>query len=153
MGKPDSRETERVNLTKKGIEALRAGKDRRTLYDSRVPGLGVMVQTSGHKSFFWFRKVRGRPTWHTIGEFPALSVENARGEAEDRNSKLAQWKARGWEGPDPFERRRDLTLGAVLEDYVERQLKSHAKNPDLAIGAARWKFDRYLAKWKSRPLG
>lgn len=153
MGKTDSRETVRVNLTKKGIEALRAGKERRTLYDSRVPGLGVMVQPTGHKSFFWFRKVRGRPTWQTIGEFPALSVENARGEAEDRNSKLAQWKARGWDGPDPFERRRDLTLGAVLEDYVERQLRSHAKNPDAAVKAARWKFDRYLEKWKSRPLG
>src|SRR6266404_1053390 len=86
-----------------GLEPVPVPAEKRTiLYDTQVRGLGVMVQPTGHKSFFWFRKVRGYPTWATIGAFPDLTVENARAQAAERNAKLARWKADEYQGDDPF---------------------------------------------------
>jgi integrase len=145
--------TNRINLTKKSVEALRALDGREMHYDVKTRGLGVMVQPTGHKAFFWFRKVRGRPEWKTLGDFPDLSVENAREKASERNAKLARWKAADYEGPNPFEQKRDLTLGGLADDYIERQVKPHAARPDRAAPAAEWMLNAYLSAWKHRRLG
>jgi hypothetical protein len=50
----------KLNFTKRSIEALKSPKEKRAMYhDMQVRGLGVLVQPTGHRSFFWFRKVRG----------------------------------------------------------------------------------------------
>ena len=154
MGKTETRETDRLNFTKKAVEALPIPRERREMhYDSQTRGLGVMVQPTSHRSFFWFRKVRGRPTWQTIGDFPDLSVENARARASDLNSRLAKWKAADYEGPSPFERRRDLTLGALVADYLERQVRPHAAHPERAVPDTEAMLKTYLAAWKNLRLG
>jgi len=144
----------RFSFTKRAIEALPAPAAKRaTYYDAQVRGLGVLVQPTGHRAFFWFRKVQGYPKWRTIGRFPDLSVEQARARASEFNASVARWKAANYEGPAPLERQRALALGVVLEDYLERHLKANAKNPDRAMKGARWMVDRYVPVWKSRKLG
>lgn len=146
--------TVRLNLTKKSIEAMRArGEKSARFYDTQTRGLGVMVQPTGHRSFFWYRKVRGYPTWRTIGDFPDLSIEQARARAAELNASVARWKAADYDGPAPLEQRREVTLGTALDDYLERHLKAKAKNPDKAVKSARWQFDRYLGSWRGRTLG
>jgi integrase len=145
--------TERRNLTKKWIEALSARKKRCTIYDTQARGLGVLIQPTGHKSFFWFRKVRGIGTWQTIGLFPDLTIEQARTKASELNTKTARWKANGYDGDSPFSERRDLTLGALVEDYVERQIKPHAAHPDRAVVDVNGMVKTYLIAWKPRRLG
>jgi integrase len=39
-----------------------------------------------------------------------------------------------------------------LEDYLERRLRAHAKDPDRAIQSARWQFNGYLTVWRDRKL-
>src|SRR6267378_2596755 len=125
--------TERVNFTKKYLEKLSADDKRRTVYDTRIPGLGILVQPKGaHKSFFWFRKVRGVGQWKTIGDFPALRVEQARARAQDHNTKLEGWKDKDYEGTNPFERTPNPPLGDVFDEYVENALKKNSTNPDKA---------------------
>ena len=143
------------NLTKKAIEAAEAtGGKRASILDSRVPGLGVLIQPTGHKAFFWYRKVNGRPVWKTLGDFPALTIEQARTRAQELNAQSGHWKAHDFEASEnPFEKRRDLTLGEVLNDYIDRHLKSRAKNPDRAAKGARWQFEKYLDGWKGKRLG
>ena len=106
--------TSRLNFTKRAIESLPSEKSRSLYYDFQTRGLGVMVQPTGHRAFFWFRKVRGQPTWKTIGLFPDLSIENARARAAELNSAVAAWKAADFRGDHPLTPRRELTLGAVL---------------------------------------
>ena len=145
----------RMSLTKHGIEALPTPPDgkRISYYDLRVSGLGVMVQPTGSKMFFWFRKVRGRRTWRTLGDFPDLSVENARDQANENNSKLARWKSGGYEGPNPFERHGDPTLSAALEDYIVKRVRAKAKNPERAEKDVRWAAEKYLSAFLNRRLG
>jgi integrase len=144
-----------LNLTKHAIAALptpKAGK-RVGYHDTRVPGLGVVVQDTGNRMFFWFRKVRGRRTWKTLGNFPDLTIEQARDKAQEINASLAKWKATEHSGPSPFERKGEPTLAAAVEDYVTKRLRSHAKNPDRAEAGVRWSAKKYLAPLLTRRLG
>jgi len=140
-----------LNFTKRSIEALRVQKKRTTYHDTQTPGLGLLIQPTGHRSFFWFRKVNGRPDWKTIGEFPALSVENARVKAGEFNSLLAKWKGSGYEGPSPFKQRNGITLGELFDEYHDVYRKAQAKNPD-RLPEERKQFDRYLKPWENRKL-
>lgn len=145
----------RLNLTKRAIEKLptpRPGK-RVGYHDTRVPGLGVVVQDTGNRMFFWFRKVRGRRTWRTLGEFPAMTVENARDKAQEINASLARWKSSDHQGPSPFERRGEPTITSVVEDYIAKRLRKHAKNPERAEIGVRWTVNKYLAPLLNRRLG
>src|SRR5262249_43917932 len=123
---------------------------RTTIYDSQVRGLGLKIEASGHRSFFWFRKLRGKPTWKTLGGYPELSIEKARAAAQRLNSDSADWKAAGYVGPRPAERRTAPTLNDVLKLYIERHLRVKAKDPDRAEKSVRHAVK--LSGWGSRKL-
>jgi integrase len=148
--------TRKINFTKRSIQALRTpkpGQKRTIIYDSQVRGLGIVCQPgSGSKSYFWFRRIAGTPTWRTIGSCDDLSIEQARRFAQDWNSKLAHWKASDFAGPGPLESRRDVTFGEAVTDYIARHLSANAKSPEKAAEYCRWQTERYLAHWRSRKL-
>jgi len=151
----ERRESLRLNFTKKALDSLPVDKRRRMVYhDTHAHGLCLRVEPTGKKSFCWLRKVNGRATFKPIGTFPDLTVENARTKAGEHNALFARWKADDYRGADPFTPpRRDLTLSAVLDDYIERHLKTSAKNPGRSTKGARWQFERYVPpSWKNRPL-
>jgi integrase len=143
----------RVNFTKKLVENLVPREKRYNIFDSHTRGLGVLVHPSATKVFFHVKKVAGWPRRTTLGTFPDFSIENARAKASELNASLAKWKSADYEGPAPFERRRHLTLNAVLEDYIARRLKAKAKDPERAAKADRWQINKYIPSWKERRLG
>ena len=143
-----------INFTKRTIENLPAPKKGRDRYiDAQVRGLGVLVQPSGHKSFYWFRKVRNYPRRETLGRFGDLSVEQARDAATGLNNRLAVWKAGRYEGENPFaSRREESTLDEIVELYVQKQLRPFAKKPERAEKDFRSVVARRMAPWRSRTL-
>jgi integrase len=144
----------KASFSKRSLEKLPTKDKRYAVFDSETNGLGLAVYPSGQKTFFHLRKVQGWPERTTIGPFPDLSVENARGKASELNGRLSRWKADDYEGPHPLGRRnRTPTFGELLHDYVDRHLKNKAKNPELATQTARGMVDRYLASWRERKLG
>jgi integrase len=149
------KEPHRLNFTKHSLEDIATDPKRRTVYhDMRADGLCLRVEPSGRKTFCWFRKINGRPTFKHIGLFPDLSVENARTKAGEYNSQFARWKADEFQGDSPLEpKRRDLTFAVVLEDYIARHLTAAAKSPERAAKSVRWQFSKYVAGWKERKLG
>ncbi len=149
------RPTNRLLFSQKAVEKIPVPESGRVhYYDVRVRDLGLRVEASGRKSFFWFRKVRGRPTFRSIGVFGPTSVEQARGKAHELSGTLDKLKRNDYEGKDPFDRRPgEPTLGALLEDYIAKRIKQHTKCPERAEANARWLFDRYLSHWQGRKLG
>ena len=140
------------SFTKQSLAALPTGQ-RRKYNDAKVSGLGVVVYLGGHKTFFWQRKISGRPRWETIGTYPDLTIEHARNRATDLNNTLARWKATGFQGPDPFEIHTGLTLGGIFELYIDQHLKQHALRPERAEKHDRLMFNAHLSDWKNRKLG
>jgi integrase len=144
----------KTNFTVKTLERLAPEGKRRNIFDSNTPGLGLVIYPSGVKSFFHLRKVQGWPRRTSIGLFPDVSIEWARGEASRLNSGLSKWRMNNYEGRDPLERPKEAsTLGQVLAHYIEHHLKASAKNPEHAVKYAKWQFETYLTSWRNRPLG
>lgn len=141
------------SFTKRSLESLAAPeKGRSVAHDTATRGLVVKVESSGRKTFAWYRKTRGKPTWKSIGLFPDLSIEDARAKARELNTTLAKWKANGYEGPDPFKQSTALTLDALVEQYIEKQLRPHAKTPVEAEDALRKFVPRYLPDLRARKI-
>jgi len=133
--------TERKNLTKRRIETLPTPDQRRILYDAKVSALGLKLEPSGVKTFFWFRAVpleeqpdrAGKPTWKTIGVWPEITLESARAKAEEYNVTLAEWKKDGCHAPSPFRvQTKGLTLAGLAEEYIQRHLRARAHHPEEA---------------------
>jgi integrase len=139
------------NFTKRYVESLPAPKEKRSIYyDSTERGLGVMVQPTGHRAFFWARKVQGRLKWRTIGEFPALTIEQAREGAAKWNTKASTWKKDGYEGQSPFKPQQAVqTFGELSDDYIEKRIKGHASHPEKAAKTAEWMVKKYLHEWRN----
>ena len=140
--------SKRVKFTANFLESLKAGTKRRDWHDSEERGLGVTVfENSGTKTFYWTRKVNGKPKRVTIGFWPnEKTVDAARSAAHDLNTKWRDWKSANWTGLDPFlppaPPPPSLTLTGLFELYVENHLQRFAKDAARSERGARtmWKL-------------
>jgi integrase len=153
MGKT-AKKTVRLNFTLRALEAKPTPEKKRSLYrDTQVPELGLMIQPTGHRSFFWYRKVNGQPTWKTLGKFEDLSLEQARDAARQLSNDRAVWKNNKYKGDNPFKtRREELTFSEMVEEYIKRRVPS-LKNPSETEKRLRQGVKRdFPASWKNRKL-
>ena len=70
----------RIRLTNAGIARLRPGAREFTVWDSRVPGLGVRVRPNGGRSYVLIRTVDGRTRRVSLGPVSAKGVDDVRHE-------------------------------------------------------------------------
>jgi len=133
----------KINFTKAKIEELPLPEKGWTYYyDFKVQGLSIGVGSTGKRSFILYRKISGIPERITLGRYPDLTIEQARGKAAEINSAIAK-------GVNPARIKRgekaELTFTDLFEEYFERHSKPNKKTWDEDIS----KFNTYLAK----PLG
>lgn len=128
--------TKNESLTKSYIEALPlpAQGKRKYYHDGKVRGLAICITGSGSKTWYLYRWVLGKPQQVRIGEYPGLSIEQARKRAEELNARIAQ-------GEDPADnarrRKAEWTFGELFDWYME----THAK-----VRKRSWVKDEYLYK-------
>lgn len=137
----------RLNFTRKGLDALTSprGTQRSYHYDTQVRGLALGVSASGRKTFILYRKVLGRPERITLGLYPDLSIEQARGKASAMNAAIAR-------GEDPGQERRSIRAEMTLENLFTLYLERHAKVYKRSWEEDNEQFRRYLSHWRSRRL-
>jgi integrase len=156
-GEKTAREkTQRFVFTHKSIEKLALpAQGRAAFYDSAERDLGLRVESSGRKSFFWYRSVNGKPVFRALGVFPANTVDVARAAARKLTAQLDDYKRNG--GPNPFETpEKGLTFDGALESYVKSlhapRENRPVKDPAKAEARIRWRVGKYLAKLKPLSL-
>ena len=71
---------ERMRLTDDGIAHLRPRQREYTVWDTRLPGLGVRVRPSGGASFILLRQKRGRTRRISLGSVSSRGVDAVRRE-------------------------------------------------------------------------
>ena len=135
----------KFNFTKAAFEALPVPEKGWTYYyDLKVQGLGIGVGATGKKSFILYRKINGRPERITLGRYPDLAIEQARGKASELNADIA-------EGKSPADRlraaKREMTLGDLFQEYMERRAAFN-RRPDKPQATYRL----YLSDWNNRKL-
>jgi integrase len=112
----------KFNFTKRALEALRPDEGAKQIYyrDTQTRGLCLSVAKGGTKTFCLYRKIQGRPERVLIGQFPAISIEQARAKADELNSAIAA-------GRNPAAEvtaiKGELTVGDLFREYIERHAK------------------------------
>ena len=107
----------RVRLTDAGVGKLKPHSTEYAVWDSEVPGLGVRVRPSGHRSFVWHGRVQGEPVRATVGPTALMTVEDARKRALALSVGNAPRKAEGRSDVPLF---RDFVLDEWLPAYRRR---------------------------------
>jgi integrase len=143
----------RVNFTNRYLSNLRKPQSgRAVVWDATTRGLGVTIQATGTKTYFWARRVRKDLIWHTIGSLEDFTLEEARGRADAINAQIGKWKEEGSIGPVPIAKQpKALTLAQLFEDYCVFHV-AKSKNPIKALEGAKWFFNAYLASLQAREL-
>ena len=140
-------------LTDRKLKALRREGTRYDVMDTDVPGFGVRVSEVGQKTFILITRYPGssNPTRRALGEYPALSLEKARGRARE-------WRELIRKGVDPKAeedrlRRQELrkqraTFASVAEEFIERHVKGQRKARDTEREIRK----ELIAQWGERPI-
>src|SRR5512144_1307349 len=70
-----------TRLTALVIEKIKGGTSRREIADAGCPGLYLVVQASGTKSWAVRCRIDGKPAKFTLGAYPLLDLAAAREQA------------------------------------------------------------------------
>ena len=118
-------------LTNERVATLKAKAGKRTTYpDPELRGHYVRVTPNGSKSFVVVvRDPKGKQHWVTVGQFPAMSIDDARDEARKRIKAIGKQEA----DPESFT--------AVAADWYQRHV---IKNGLRSADELRRLMKRYL---------
>ncbi len=109
---------ERMKLTDAAIARLRPREREYTVWDSRVPGLGVRIRPTGGQSWVCLLDMGRRSKRVSLGPVSARSVADARREALGRQAEPQPDKTAGPANPmPPF---RDFVAGPWKEAHFDR---------------------------------
>ncbi len=119
-------------LTAKAVEKIQPDPDRRLeIPDGLLPGLYLVVQPTGAKSWAVRFRASGKTAKLTLGRFPAIKLGKARELARDQFEAVAK-------GRDPAAEKRlakmagqtialPTTVGGLCDRYVELHLKPNVR--------------------------
>jgi len=139
----------RFTFTKRKLASLPPAPQGKRIqhYDEKVPGFCVMVTDTGHKSYYLYKKVKGRAERIYIGKVDEITLEKARNQAAKLNSQIAS-------GLNPQDSRRELlgeiNLGGLFDEFMKRHLLPYRR--PLTIREYDRQFRIYLKTWSGRRL-
>jgi len=135
-----------IKFTKRKIESLPLPEKNAVVYhDTETAGFKLRLSQSGTYTFFINRKIKGKAERIKLGNFPAMTVEQARTEADKINGLISQ-------GQNPNDGiradRAELTLLDLFGEYLETHAKQHKKS---------WRNDEmnyknHLSQWNNKKL-
>src|SRR5579862_1034628 len=144
----------KVHLTGKVAAQFPAGETRMQIYDVRTAGFGLRIEPNNRRSYFWCRKIQGRPLFKNIGLVSDVNAEKARATCEEWNGKLSEWRRHNYEGENPFQTSRgEITFGEAVDLYIQKRVNGFAAHPETAAANVSWMIDKYVCDWKPRKLG
>lgn len=141
---------DRRKFTKGALELIPVPKERTYyVYDTEVRGLRLGVHPTKKRTFSLLKKSRGRVVTFPLGEFPHVSIEQARRQASEKIAALAR-------GENPRDELRGTNNPPLGDFFQKRYLKEHTRNNVSLTHQQQHDlqrtFDLYLKPWKNRPL-
>lgn len=112
-------------LTAKAVEAAKPGASRKEVPDGALQGLYLIVQPSGVKSWAVRYRHATKPRKMTLGGYPAISLADARKEAQKALRLVSEGRDPATEKADADDARpahMDL-VPAVLDEFVSRYVE------------------------------
>ena len=140
-------------LTDRKLQSLKPKGKRYEVMDSDLPGFGVRVSEVGQRSFVLIARYPGspNPTRRALGEYPSMSLGEARERAKD-------WRILIRKGIDPKAeearlrrlelRKQATTFASVADDFIERHVTGQRKAGDTERDIRK----ELIAHWADRPV-
>jgi integrase len=140
----------RFSFTKPLLESLPTpeARERAVYHDTHKDSAGLQLRvTASAKAFFVQKRIDGVPQRVTLGQFPDMTIEQARKEAAIIKAEIAAGK-----NPAEIERakRAELTFGEFWKEYLERYAKIRKK--PRTVQEDEKTFRNYLAPFAARKL-
>jgi integrase len=136
-----------AKLTSRAVETIKPIATRQEIPDGLLPGLYLIVQPSGARSWAVRYRHNGRPRKHTLGSYPAIDLKSAR----ELGTKVLRAAA---EGRDPTGERQDQRANTVahvvaqfLAKYGQRRYR-----PRTFAEAQRLLQQNAVAHWGRQPI-
>jgi integrase len=140
------------HITKRVVDSLGYGKNgsharsQHILWDNEVRGFGIRVHPSGRKNFVLFYRFAGRKRLVSLGGYPEITVEQARGNARATLYTVSK-------GVDPVEeerheRQQTIDFGELADRFLEDHSKVHKKSARDDLQRIR---DFLKPAWGSKP--
>ena len=132
-------------INKRLVDRLKPpAKGRTYVYDTALTGFGLTVYASGRKSFFIQYGPRGRLRRMALGQYGALTVEQARTMAQAKLGEVAQ-------GADPLDQRHERSRMPTFSEWADEYLVGVRRRKKQPVHD-----ERYLGmakeRWGQRPL-
>ena len=139
-----------MRLTVRSVETIRPSAERREIPDGIMPGLYLIVQPSGAKSWAVRYRHQGQPRKHTIGSFPTVDLKTARllggkalrAAAEGRDPGREKMQARGAKADG---------IDSVVEKFLARHVR-RSNRPRTAQETERLLRLHVLPRWRARTV-
>jgi integrase len=135
-------------LTQRGVEAAKPKADRYGIPDGLVPGLRLIIESSGFKSYRLPTRVNGTLVNFKIGSATVLTLADARAKAKLLLAAIAN-------GEDPRETKRDANKAAAetVEVFARRFVERHARIKNKTWKDIEQRIAReILPRWGRRPI-
>src|SRR6516225_12363624 len=105
-----------AKLTAKAVENIKPAATRQEIPDALLPGLYLIVQPSGARSWAVRYRHNGKPRKHTLGPFPTIDLKTAR----VLGTKVLRSAA---EGRDPTGERQEQQANSVEQVVAQFLVK------------------------------
>jgi integrase len=137
-----------MRLTVRSVETMRPATERREIPDGIMPGLYLVVQPSGAKSWAVRYRHQGQPRKHTIGSFPTVDLKTARllggkalrAAAEGRDPGREKMQARGAKAD---------SIDRVVAEFLDRHVR-RSNRPRTAQETERLLRLHVMPRWRGR---
>jgi integrase len=137
-----------ARLTIRSVEAIKPGLARQEIRDSFLPGLYLVQQPSGAKSWAVRYRHQGIPRKLTLGGYPALGLKDARELAAKALRTVAEGRDPGREKILARAAKAD-SIDRVLEEFLERHVR-RSNRPRTAQETERLLRQHVLPRWRGR---
>jgi integrase len=135
-------------LSTRLIETIKPPRARREIPDGLLPGLYLVQQPSGAKSWAVRYRSAGRPRKHTLGSYPAIDLKTARALGAKALRGAAEGRDPGREKAQARAAKAD-SIETVAAQFIERHCKK-ANRPRTAQETQRLLDLHVLPRWRRR---
>lgn len=133
-------------LTEATVKAVKPAEKRQEIADAVLPGLYLIVQPSGSKSWAVRYRHHGKTRKLTLGKFPVIGLADARASARKEMATLEH-------GRDPARAKQEARIAETVGEAVAEFITRYAKPRNRSWQQTQRIFDKeVLPEWKDRKL-
>lgn len=119
--------SEVFNFVDKKLVSIMPPKNGQVMYrDKKEKGLVLRASYAGSKSFYLYKYFDGRPRLIKIGNFPRVSIADARIAARELKNKIESGQ---YQDISKHPRTNQLTFKELVDEYITQHVEINSNNP------------------------